>query len=65
MEQKIITVMQRLDWPNKENGNTLKYDLTPSIQQELEDGWLVGSAETAVSDGGQKAIVTTTFVLQR
>lgn len=65
MEQRIVTVMQRLPWPNKENGTTLKFDLTPSIQPELEDGWLVGDTQTVVSDGGQQAIVTTTFLLQR
>jgi len=65
MEQKIITVMQRLDWPNRENGLTLKYDLTPSIQSELEEGWMVAMAQTTVSDGDKKAIVTTTYLLQR
>ena len=65
MEQKVITVMQRLKWPNRENGMTLSYDLTPQIQQELQHGWRVASTQTVVTNGGDTAVVTTTFLLQR
>lgn len=65
MEQKVLTVMQRVKWPNSKNGMSLSYDLTPQLERELSDGWEVITTSTATSSADKDMILTVTYLLQR
>ncbi|WP_210463633.1 hypothetical protein [Rufibacter roseolus] len=70
MEQRVITVLSRVEYPKPGNNQISSNDTTSQVAQFLENGFEIQMVSTQLSPGvdegtRQNAILATTYLLVR